>query len=252
MPGILIHLCAPLQSFGEHSAFTERDTHPRPTRSALIGLLAAALGRRRGAELSDLRSLRFTIRADRPGVRLVDFHTVGGGMPRERTVPSANGTRKKEETATVVTKRHYLSDAAFTVAIDGEPGLLDTVTAALRAPRWPLYLGRRACPPAGAVLVATGLEDAAAALATFPLHRPRTYGTKTVVVDVAHDQPPDVGHPARHQLMDNPVSFGEYERQWEARTEYVTTLTMPAELCAGLGTDWIDAVITARGRETAA
>ncbi|AJC62054.1 type I-E CRISPR-associated protein Cas5/CasD [Streptomyces sp. 769] len=252
MPGILIHLCAPLQSFGEHSAFTERDTHPRPTRSALIGLLAAALGRRRGAELRDLRSLRFTIRTDRPGVRLVDFHTVGGGMPREQTVPSANGTRKKEETATVVTRRHYLSDAAFTVAIDGEPGLLATLTAALQAPRWPLYLGRRACPPAGPLVVATDLDDAAAALATFPLHRSRPYGAKTVVVDVAHDRPPADGHPARHRLVDNPISFGEYQREWEARTEYVTTLTLPAELCAGLGTHWIDALMAVRGPEAAA
>ncbi|MFJ5677712.1 type I-E CRISPR-associated protein Cas5/CasD [Streptomyces sp. NPDC093097] len=252
MPGILIHLSAPLQSFGEHSAFTERDTHPRPTRSALIGLIAAALGRSREADLFDLRSLRFTIRTDRPGVRLVDFHTVGGGLPRERTVPSANGDRKKEETATVVTKRHYLSDAAFTVAVDGDTATIAMVTDALRAPQWPLYLGRRACPPAGPLLVAAGLDDAGAALAAFPLHRSRPYGATTVVVDVAHDQPPTDGHLARHRLVDDPVSFDAYQRAWQARTEYVTTLTLPAELCAGLGTSWIEALTTARGRETAA
>ncbi|MCX4696992.1 hypothetical protein [Streptomyces sp. NBC_01408] len=69
-------------------------------------------------------------------------------------------------------------------------------------------------------------------------------------VDIAHDQPPSTGHPARHRLPDNPVTFDEYRRAWDPRTEYVTTLTLPAELCAGLGADWINAL--ANRQETAA
>ncbi|MYV38412.1 type I-E CRISPR-associated protein Cas5/CasD [Streptomyces sp. SID1328] len=252
MPGILMHLSGPLQSFGEHSNFTDRDTHARPTRSALIGMLAAAQGRHRDADLSDLRTLRFTIRTDRSGVRTVDFHTVGGGLPKDRSVPSANGDRKAEGKATVVTQRHYLADAAFTIAVDGNPTLINALTTALHSPRWPLYLGRRACPPAGPLLIATGLADAAAALASFPLHRRRPADANTVTVDVAHDRPPTTGHPARHHLQDDPESFDDYHRSWNVRTEYVTTLTLPADLCAGLGTDWINALATAQGLEATA
>ncbi|MEU9804180.1 type I-E CRISPR-associated protein Cas5/CasD [Streptomyces sp. NPDC051000] len=221
---------------------SQRDTHVRPTRSAVIGLLAAALGRRRGADLSDLRGLRFTVRTDRSGTRQVDFQTIGGGLPPVKAVPSANGDRKKDGTATIVTRRHYLADAAFTVAVDGDKEVVDAATRALRAPRWPLYLGRRSCPPAGPVLVAHGLDDAAGALATFPLHRARPYGTDTVKVDIAYDRPPAKGHPARHRVMDDPETFDEYRRSWGVRTEYVSTLTLSTELCAGLGTDWINAL----------
>ncbi|MFF9480649.1 type I-E CRISPR-associated protein Cas5/CasD [Streptomyces sp. NPDC014733] len=252
MPGILIHLSGPLMSFGEHGEFTERDTHTRPTRSALIGLLAAADGRHRNADLADLRALRYTVRTDRPGTRLVDFHTIGGGLPPHQAVPRADGTRKPENKATVVTHRHYLADATFTVAIDGTDSTINQATAALRAPRWPLYLGRRSCPPGSPLLVATGLTDAAAALTSFPIHRQRPYRSDTVTVDLAHDTPPTSGTPARTRLADNPVTFDEHHRAWDVRTEYVTTATLPATLCAGLGTDWLNALARHRAQETPA
>ncbi|WP_030303915.1 type I-E CRISPR-associated protein Cas5/CasD [Streptomyces katrae] len=80
---LLIRLAGPLQSWGLVSHFTRRDTHSRPTKSAVIGLCAAALGLDRTADLDaedlPLAELRFGVRADRPGVPVRDYHTVGAG-----------------------------------------------------------------------------------------------------------------------------------------------------------------------------
>ncbi|MFK0050010.1 type I-E CRISPR-associated protein Cas5/CasD [Streptomyces sp. NPDC090741] len=80
---LLIRLAGPLQSWGLVSHFTRRDTHSRPTKSGVIGLCAAALGLDRTADLCaedlPLAELRFGVRADRPGVPVRDYHTVGAG-----------------------------------------------------------------------------------------------------------------------------------------------------------------------------
>ncbi len=95
MTGLLLHLAGPLQSWGTHSAWTRRDTHDYPTRSGLIGLLAAVTGCPRGVPLDQFATLTFTIRIDRPGRHLVDFHTVGGGCPPEHTPPLAGGGHRR-------------------------------------------------------------------------------------------------------------------------------------------------------------
>ncbi|MEW1858862.1 type I-E CRISPR-associated protein Cas5/CasD [Streptomyces sp. NPDC088194] len=76
---LLIRLAGPVQSWGVASRFARRDTHPRPTKSGVIGLCAAALGLDRDTPLGELAATLFGVRADHPGVPLRDFHTVGGG-----------------------------------------------------------------------------------------------------------------------------------------------------------------------------
>ncbi|WP_234363987.1 MULTISPECIES: type I-E CRISPR-associated protein Cas5/CasD [unclassified Streptomyces] len=76
---LLMRLASPLQSWGALARFDRRDTQPRPTKSAVVGLIAAALGHDRTDDLGPLTSLRFATRADRPGTALRDFHIVGGG-----------------------------------------------------------------------------------------------------------------------------------------------------------------------------
>lgn len=86
---LLLRLEGLTQSWGHHSRFTDRDTNTRPTKSAVIGLLAAADGHDRDEHrpksedflpLETLTRLRFGVRADRPGSLVQDFHTVGGGQ----------------------------------------------------------------------------------------------------------------------------------------------------------------------------
>ncbi|MFD9097851.1 type I-E CRISPR-associated protein Cas5/CasD [Streptomyces collinus] len=76
---LLIRLAGPLQAWGTSGAFERRATHMRPTKSAVIGLIAAALGYDREDPLGPLAELRYGVRADRPGTPYRDFHVVGGG-----------------------------------------------------------------------------------------------------------------------------------------------------------------------------
>ena len=134
MSTLLLRLAAPLQAWGTESRFNTRQTGTVPSKSAVIGLLAAALGRKRDVDLTDLRALRFGVRTDQPGTLLRDFHTVH--------------YRKKPTDPPDVTYRYYLSDAVFLVGLESEDlSFLNALEEAIKAPAYPLFLGRRSCPP---------------------------------------------------------------------------------------------------------
>ncbi|ACY96530.1 type I-E CRISPR-associated protein Cas5/CasD [Thermomonospora curvata] len=250
--GLLLHLSGPLQSWGERSRFNQRDTATAPTRSGLIGMIAAAFGRRRTEPVTDLRALRFTVRIDRPGTLLRDFHTVGGGMPRDLTVITAEGKRRAADTATVTSDRYYLQDAAFTVAVTADdPALLDRCAQALRAPRWPLYLGRRSCPPNAPLLLTVLRTDPVTALIDLPLARTAPRDRGDVLVEFRSDTPFESrawpSAPEDEQVyteaQDEPVSFQPHHRRFQTRPIYRRHLRLPADRCAGLGVKYLSAVI---------
>ena len=137
MNTLLIRLAGPLQSWGVDSKFERRVTENVPTKSALIGLFASAMGRRRNECVSDLHELRFGVRVDHEGTLLRDFHTA----------------KSKKEKSAYVTERYYLSDALFLAGFEGSLELLNKIELALQKPAYPLFLGRRSCPPAGKILL---------------------------------------------------------------------------------------------------
>lgn len=165
---LVLRLAGPLQSWGDHSAFNRRDTQPEPTKSGIIGLLAAASGRSRQDDLADLLPLRLAVRVDQPGTLLRDYHTVSDyrGRPLPQSGVNAKGIQKPTSPAkyTHVTTRYYLQDAVFVAAIAGPPGLLTTLDQAVSAPAFPLALGRRACPPTQPVSLGLHQGDLAAVL----------------------------------------------------------------------------------------
>lgn len=136
MSVLLLSLSGPLQSWGDSSRFTVRQTRLEPTKSGVLGLAAAALGRVRGDSTDDLCALEFGVRADQPGTVIRDFQT-------ERSMDG--------KIAMPLSHRYYLADAKFLVALGGSDELIGEIEAALRSPKWPLYLGRRSCPPDGPV-----------------------------------------------------------------------------------------------------
>ena len=75
MSTLILRLAAPMQAWGADSKYNERRTCREPTKSGVIGLLAAALGCRRDdtETLARLSTLRFGVRADREGTSLRDF-----------------------------------------------------------------------------------------------------------------------------------------------------------------------------------
>jgi CRISPR system Cascade subunit CasD len=237
-PGVLLQLTGPMQSWGSKSRFTQRDTEPYPTRSGVIGMIAAALGWDRDADLRPLDSVQLAVRRDRAGRRLRDFHTVGGGLPREATVPTAEGKRRPGLTTTVVSERYYLADAAFTVAVLAEDALLREIEMAMRHPRWPLSLGRRSCPPEGPLVIGT-FTDAIAALERLPLARPEPARAKedTLRIDFTADHPAVADAVRVSDLQDWPENFSS--RTYRSRPVYQWTRQLAISQCAGYGATYL-------------
>lgn len=262
-PGLLLRLAGPLQSWGLHSHFNERDTAPFPTRSGVIGMLASALGRRRGQPIDDLTALNMTVRTDRPGVLLRDLHTVGGGLAGKATVTTAEGKKRPGDTGTLLTHRHYLADAAFTVALTAprptteHRSLLNRCANALRNPQWPLHLGRRSCPPEGPCCSGRAtMPCTTSSTCRSPRERPEHRQWKVCLWSFWPTarwpscplRPPRSARPMRTaptpraSLNDQPVSYHPSQRAYRARPLYRRTLLLPHAQFAGLGTQQLTAL----------
>lgn len=142
MPTLLLELSGPLQAWGSDSRFVHRETRMLPSKSGVIGLLAAAQGRRRSEEVEDLVSIRFGVRQEQVGSLARDFQTAidwrsGKSLP--------------------LSYRTYVSDAKYLVGLEADTALLEGLAASIRSPLFPLYLGRRSCPPSGRLVV--GIRD---------------------------------------------------------------------------------------------
>ncbi|MFC0708617.1 type I-E CRISPR-associated protein Cas5/CasD [Azorhizophilus paspali] len=162
MATLLLRLQGPMQSWGTTSRFDERDTQLEPSKSGVLGLVCAALGRDRRQSLEDLTALRMGVRVDREGVPLRDYQTATG-------VLIASG--KADPRRTVVSPRFYLSDAVFLVGLESaDTALLERIQGALRRPVWPLALGRKSFVPGIPVFLADGLlhADLLSALSGYP------------------------------------------------------------------------------------
>lgn len=162
-------LHGPMQSWGDRSKLGARDTADHPTRSAVVGMLRAALGDPRDGDdalIARLASLGFVVRVDRPGRRIRDLQNITSEPP---VAQLATGSSYGQ---TIQSQRWYLSDAAFLVMLTGEPALIEQLVTALDRPRWHLSLGRRSCPPCVPFALGTTDRDPAELAATAPLMRP--------------------------------------------------------------------------------
>ena len=180
---LLLRLEGPLQSWGgQESKFVVRRAGDAPTKSGVAGLLCAALGVSRAdarGKLPKLNELRMGVRIDRSGVRWWDYHTVGARMQMQK---AEGGTKP----GAMLTRREYLCDASFLVALQGDPELVRALHEAVLRPVWPMYLGRKSCPPSLPLVGSKDEPDAGcfpdpvAALRSVPW-RPRLAG----------DEPPE-------------------------------------------------------------
>lgn len=144
MSTLLLRLAAPMQSWGSASKFDRRLTKMEPTKSGVIGMLACAMGIRREDSLAAFDDIKFGVRIDQRGELGVDFQ-----MAHEQT--------NSKNLASWVTHRYYLFDAAFLAGIEGKSEFLAEIEQALHCPAFPIFLGRRSCPPAGQVSL--GIRD---------------------------------------------------------------------------------------------
>lgn len=212
MSVVALRLTGPLQSWGSGSRFVRRGTERAPTKSGVIGLVAAAKGIRRTEPLTELLGLRFGVRVDGAGQLVRDFQTAQ--RPRKERDGSVTWH------SLPLSYRYYVSDATFVVVLEGDRALVEGIDGAVRSPAFPLYLGRRSCPPAGPVGLGVFDHDVEAALQALPWQvserEQRRRRERTVRLETVRDASP--GEPGAETVHDEPVSFDPNRRLYAWRS----------------------------------
>lgn len=214
MSSLVFTLMGPLQSWGASSRFATRRTEKMPTKSGVIGMLAAAKGLRRTEPLTELLDLRFGVRVEQAGKLLRDFQT-------ERTLDG--------KASMPLSYRYYLSDAVFLAAVESSnSGLLEELSEALRNPVFPLYLGRRSCPPSVPFQPDIIDESLEISLSKEPWRASEWYRKKTksrkVLLDMTFDAGP--GETGTDTVRDVPVSFDPRRREYTWRDVVNVTVSV--------------------------
>ena len=228
MKHLALYLRAPLQSWGASSKFGDRGTRDAPTRSGLLGLLAAACGIDKNDEVRDREwlaraaKLSMSILAFRRGDRMADYHTVGGGFDekdpwRKRMIPiSADGKNRRPN----VTHREYLADSVFGTVVSGNDELVAEMASGVVNPVWGVWLGRKSCIPTEPILAGVFDSDEAAREALLARLRSSLErgGVKVAGKEgdgVAFSVMEAVPGEADETILDVPVSFAR--REFHAR-----------------------------------
>jgi CRISPR system Cascade subunit CasD len=204
MNTLLLRLAAPMQAWGSDSKFSQRQTNREPTKSGVVGLIACALGRRRTESIDDLAGLRFGVRVDQPGGLIRDYH-----IALKEWGPATSHT-------SFLSDRYYLSDATFVAGLESDDlSFLNEIAYALHHPAFPLFLGRRSCPPTGKLVLGVreglGLEDALHISATDWQASPwyRQQQPKKIIINIFCDD--EIGD-ERLRRNDMPLSFDQTHR----------------------------------------
>lgn len=136
MKTLLLKFAGPLQSWGTDSKFETRYTDFYPSKSAVIGMIAASFGYRRDEDekIKKLNDLDFAVRVDQRGNLLRDYQIATAYKPDGRFERN------------YVTNRYYLEDAVFVVAIGGEDDFIDKIEQSLKNPYFQTFFGKRSNP----------------------------------------------------------------------------------------------------------
>lgn len=150
--GVALRLHGPMQAWGGPVIGDSRPTLPFPTRSGVLGLVAACMGILRHDNdrlLALAEGTRVHVRVDARGTPLVDDQTIQDN-------PNASPTRQ-----TIQSKRTYLCDASFAaVVVPGPHTSVEAIAAAALAPVFAPFLGRRTCVLSTPLLIAAEVTGA--------------------------------------------------------------------------------------------
>ena len=177
---LLFRLYGPMASWGEIALGENRHTATYPGKSAILGLLGAALGICRADEPAQqalAQDYSLAVKQITAGGFLKDYHTaqapdsVGKFRYQTRRDEIILG---RERLGTILSSREYRTDALAVVAIkanDQARWSLQQLQKALLKPKFHLYLGRKACPLAAPLQ--PELIEAEAFLQALDLYRPK-------------------------------------------------------------------------------
>ncbi|MFA7037318.1 MAG: type I-E CRISPR-associated protein Cas5/CasD [Methanosarcina sp.] len=202
MVTLLLRLSGPLQAWGTDSKFETRNTQREPSKSGVIGMIAAAMGRGRNDPIADISSLKYGVRIDQKGTIIRDYHTAHHPTDYIRAF---------------VTNRFYLENGCFLVGLEGEEKILGDIDFAIKHPFYPLYLGRRSCPPSGQISLGLRDEELFDALRNEPWQASEWYrvqAPRKVSLEIVCDSVP-----GRSSMLvrDCPVSFSQERRSYGFR-----------------------------------
>jgi len=153
---LVFRLYGPMAAWGEIAVGETRRIASYPSKSALLGLVSAALGIRRDEQerLDKLTcSFTFGVKLISAGTLLKDYHTiqvpdsVGKFIFRTRRDELVMG---KDPPGTIISTREYRTDSLSVVAVrrvQTASYTLEELKMALMRPTFHLYLGRKSCPP---------------------------------------------------------------------------------------------------------
>lgn len=235
MSTLILRLAAPLQSWGIDSKYNKRSTNREPSKSGIIGLLGAALGLSRNNPPEDLWNnlckLRFGIRVEQEGNLLVDYQNANGpfkkieGKDNYQYTLSDNSISIKincldSQITTTQTWRYYLSDAVFLVGLEGDRNMIEKLEYALTHPIFPLFLGRRSCPPMPPLVLGIRDCDLPTALRDEPWQaldwfKKKHKNDRDLFLRVQYE--PAEGEPYQAVQRDLPISFDQSHRRYGYR-----------------------------------
>lgn len=211
MKTLLCKCAGPLQSWGNDSNYDTRRTGYLPTKSAFVGILAAALGYRRDEDekIQTLNDLDFAVRIDQPGSILMDFHMV-----------HKDGLNQKDQ-AVYITKRYYLQDAVFVVALGSDDdNVISGLEEALSRPYFQLFMGRRSVPVTADFILGTYDCSPIAALEYLPWQAASWYQRKARADQVTLEIYADadlLDSKFRRMEKERVISFSQQERKFSYR-----------------------------------
>lgn len=220
MKTIVLKLSGPLQAWGTKSHFEYRRTDYYPSKSGMIGLLAACLGYRRDEDekIKRLNDLDFAVRIDQRGELLRDYHIARKFKD--------NG----EVNRTYVTNRYYLEDGVFLVALGHkDPDFIDSLVKAIRSPYFQPYFGRRSLPVNYDLLLAISDKDPITALkniswqaASWYKKRNKEEKTRLEIYGDSHL----IENNFKELRKDRVLSFSQKERKFAYRYEGKITIDL--------------------------
>lgn len=222
MKTILLKFSGPLQSWGTDSHFEIRHTDFYPSKSAVLGLIAASLGWRREEErIETLNRFRFAVRVDQPGTMLKDYHTAHKPEVKRGGILAYK---------TYVTTRYYLQDAVFVAALGAEDAQdAEEIAAALRSPYFQPYMGRRALPLPIDFLLGIVEGDPVSALYNLPWQaagwyqakeKQRSSGRKRLSVFAENETSGSIARTRRDHVLSLAASGRRYLTRMEYETVY--------------------------------
>lgn len=220
MSVLVLVLDGVLQSWGTTTIGHARTTNTYPTKSAIVGMIANALGREREDDIQDIAEISYAVRVDSPGDLQRDYHLVS-----ILTQPS------KGDRVGRITERFYLADAVFTIAISHHnPSFLQDISNALNKPSRALFLGRKSCPPSRPVVYGNVEGDIDNALNNIAWQANQAsqdaYTYQYVTLDVFKEPSSEYEGMNADVLLDEPLSFNHRARRYASRGIFRDKVTL--------------------------